>query len=104
MKATQLWSLWQAILLSIAIGFGRDRGKQRFVQWATGLALNVEEHTLIPSLIVLDAVGDGKALEANAFLRQLGLPLAPRGRGAPPGAPVVQRLAYLFPYLSGSKA
>ena len=45
MKASGLWSLWQAILLSLAVGF-TQRGKQRFVQWSTGLALNVEEHTI----------------------------------------------------------
>src|SRR5437660_2816417 len=66
MKATRLWSLWQAILLSVAVGFGQYRGKQRFVQWATGLALNVEEHTITQSLIGLDAVEDWKALESFA--------------------------------------
>src|SRR3954471_16647384 len=65
MQATRLWALWQAIVLSIALGF-TQRGKQRFVQWATGLALNVEEHTITQSLIGLDAVGDWKALESFA--------------------------------------
>ena len=65
MQATRLWALWQAILLSFALGFTR-RGKQRFVQWATGLALNVEEHTITQSLVGLDRVGDWKALEAFA--------------------------------------
>src|SRR4051794_17119733 len=65
MKATWLWSLRQAILLAIAVGFNQ-RGKQRFVQWATGLALNVEEHTITQSLIGLDRAGDWKALEAFA--------------------------------------
>ena len=65
MQATRLWALWQAILLSLALGFTR-RGKQRFVQWATGLALNVEEHTITQSLVGLDRVGDWKALEAFA--------------------------------------
>ena len=37
MQATLLWSLWQAILLPIAVGFTR-RGQQRFVEWVTGLA------------------------------------------------------------------
>src|SRR5437868_6181272 len=66
MKATRLWSLWQAILLSVAVGFGQYRGKQRFVQWATGLALNVEEHTITQSLIGLDRARDWKAVEAFA--------------------------------------
>jgi hypothetical protein len=65
MKATQLWSLWQAILSSFALGFTR-RGWQRFVEWVTGLALNVEEHTITQSLIGLGRVGDWKALEAFA--------------------------------------
>jgi Transposase DDE domain len=64
-KATPLWTLWQAILLSFALGF-TQRGKQRFVQWCTGLALNVEEHTITQSLIALDRVGDWKALESFA--------------------------------------
>jgi Transposase DDE domain len=65
MKAIQLWSLWQAILLPIAVGFTR-RGQQRFVEWVTGLALNVEEHTITQSLIGLDRVPDWKALESFA--------------------------------------
>jgi hypothetical protein len=65
MKANWLWALWQAILLSFALGFTR-RGRQRFVQWVTGLALNVEEHTITQSLVGLSRVGDWKALEAFA--------------------------------------
>ena len=65
MKATPLWSLWQAILLSLAVGF-THRGQQRFVEWATGLALNVEEHTITQSLVGLDREQDWKALEAFA--------------------------------------
>ena len=64
MKANWLWSLWQAILLSFALGFTR-RGRQRFVQWVTGLALNVEEHTITQSLIGLGRVRDWKALEIS---------------------------------------
>ncbi len=65
MKATRLWSLWQAILLSVAVGFTRP-GRCRFVEWATGLALNVEEHTITQSLIALDRPDDWKALESFA--------------------------------------
>src|SRR3954454_3311174 len=65
MNATRLWPLWQAILLSFALGFTR-RGQQRFVQWCTGLALNVEEHTITQSLVALDRVQDWKALESFA--------------------------------------
>jgi hypothetical protein len=67
MKANRLWSLWQAILLSFALGFTR-RGRQRFVEWVTGLALNVEEHTITQSLIGLGRVHDWKALESFAEL------------------------------------
>ena len=65
MKATWLWTLWQAILLSLAGGFTR-RGTRRFVQWVTGLALNVEEHTITQSLVGIDRVKDWKALESFA--------------------------------------
>jgi hypothetical protein len=65
MNATRLWSLWQAIVLSVALGF-TQRGKQRFVEWTTGLALNVEEHTITQSLIGIDRVQDWKALESFA--------------------------------------
>jgi hypothetical protein len=73
MKATWLWPLWQAIVLSLTLGFTR-RGEQRFVQWVTGLALNVEEHTITQSLIALDRVGDWKALEAFAEYGSWDLP------------------------------
>ena len=65
MKVSGLWSLWQAIVLSLALGF-TQRGKQRFVQWATGLALNVEEHTITQSLIGLGRADDWKAAESFA--------------------------------------
>src|SRR5262245_6913105 len=74
MKATWLWPLWQAIVLSLAIGFTR-RGKQRFVQWVTGLALNVEEHTITQSLVGLAAPEDWKALESFAEYGSWSLPL-----------------------------
>jgi hypothetical protein len=47
------------------LGF-THRGQQRFVEWVTGLALNVEEHTITQSLIGLDRVADWKALESFA--------------------------------------
>ena len=65
MKANRLWSLWQGILLSFSMGF-TQRGQQRFVEWATGLALNIEEHTITQSPIGLDRVDDWKALESFA--------------------------------------
>jgi hypothetical protein len=86
MKATWLWPLWQAIVLSLTLGF-TQRGKQRFVQWVTGLALNVEEHTITQSLIALDRVGDWKALEAFAEYGSWNLPFLQFG--------VARRLARL---------
>jgi hypothetical protein len=65
MQSTWLWPLWQAIVLSLAWGF-TCRGKRRFVQWVTGLALNAEEHTITQSLVALDRAQDWKALESFA--------------------------------------
>src|SRR5262249_49210899 len=65
MHATQLWSAWQAPALDFAAGFP-PRGRRRFVEWVTGLALNVEEHTLTQSLVGLDRPQDGRALESFA--------------------------------------
>ena len=74
MNGKRLWSLWQALVLSFAIGFTR-RGEQRFVEWVTGLALNVEDHTITQSLIGLDRVPDWKALESFAEYGSWNLPL-----------------------------
>src|SRR4051812_27476619 len=74
MQAIWLWPLWQAALLPLAAGFTR-RGKQRFVQWATGLALNVEEHTITQSLVGLGRPADWKALESFAEYGSWNLPL-----------------------------
>jgi hypothetical protein len=57
--------LWQAILAPYAATFTRP-GFHRFVEWLTGLALNVEEHTITQSLIGLERTDDWKALEAFA--------------------------------------
>jgi hypothetical protein len=65
MHANQLWSTWQALILHVAAGFTHP-GQRRFVEWVTGLALNVEEHTITQSLIGLDRVADWKALESFA--------------------------------------
>ena len=65
MNATGLWMLWQAILAPYAVGFTRP-GFHRFVEWLTGLALNVEEHTITQSLVGLDLTRDWKALERFA--------------------------------------
>jgi len=64
-NATQLWLIWQGILVPLAVG-STCRGRQRFVEWVTGLALNVEEHTITQSLVGLGRPGDWKALESFA--------------------------------------
>jgi hypothetical protein len=74
MKGTRLWSLWQALVLSCAIGFTRV-GQVRFVEWVTGIALNSEEHTITQSLIGLAAADDWKALESFAEYGSWCLPL-----------------------------
>ena len=73
MKSSRLWSFWQAILLSFSLGFSRQ-GEKRFVEWATGLALNIEEHTITQSLIGLDRPQDWKALESFAEYGSWNLP------------------------------
>src|SRR3954467_7977989 len=57
--------LWQAQLDPYAPCFTRP-GFRDFAIWATGLALNVEEHTITQSLVALDRPDDWKALEAFA--------------------------------------
>jgi hypothetical protein len=57
--------LWQAQLDPYAPGFTRP-GFRDFATWGTGLALNVEEHTITQSLVALDRPHDWKALEAFA--------------------------------------
>jgi hypothetical protein len=64
MQAKRLWSLWQALVLDIACSFATAVGRRRFVEWVTGLALNVEEHTVTQSLVGLDRARDWKALES----------------------------------------
>jgi Transposase DDE domain len=64
-QAKRLWSIWQALVLRLALGF-TAAGRRRFVEWVTGLALNVEEHTITQSLVGLDRAGDWKALESFA--------------------------------------
>jgi hypothetical protein len=73
-KATRLWTLWQAILAPIAAAFSR-KGARRFVEWVTGLALNAEEHTVTQSLVGLDRPQDWRALESFAEYGSWSLPL-----------------------------
>ena len=74
MKATRLWSLWQALVLSCSLGFTRV-GQARFLEWVTGIALNVEEHTITQPLVGLAAPEDWKALESFAEYGSWSLPL-----------------------------
>jgi len=61
------------LVLSLAAAFTR-RGRRRFVEWVTGLALNVEEHTITQSLVGLDRPQDWKALESFAEYGSWDLP------------------------------
>ncbi len=61
-QATLLWSLWQALLRPFRYSF-TEPGWRHFVEWITGLALNVEEHTVTQSLLALLRPDDWKALE-----------------------------------------
>jgi hypothetical protein len=64
-QATELFAHWQAPLAPFAGAFTYP-GFQRFTEWLTGLALNVEEHAITQSLIGLDRAADWKALESFA--------------------------------------
>src|SRR6266566_8684243 len=65
MQAKRLWALWQGLLRPFAGAF-TCRGWRRFVEWITGLALNLEEHTITQSLVGLDRTQDWKAVETFA--------------------------------------
>jgi len=65
MQATLLWSHWQDLLQPCAPAFTTP-GFRRFTEWLTGLALNVEEHTITQSLVGLNRPADWKALETFA--------------------------------------
>jgi len=78
MNRTRLWPLWQAVVLSLAVGFTR-RGEQRFVQWVTGLALNVEERTITQSAVALGRPEDWRKLETFAEYGSWDLPALQAG-------------------------
>jgi hypothetical protein len=63
--ATQLWSIWQALLAPFACAFS-SRGFRRFAEWITAMAINVEEHTITQSVLALERPADWKALETFA--------------------------------------
>jgi DDE superfamily endonuclease len=60
--ATRFWSIWQDLLKPFVWAFTR-LGHRRFVEWVTGLALTVEEHTLTGAITALDRPADWRALE-----------------------------------------
>ncbi len=60
--ATLFWSIWQDLLKPFVWAFTR-LGHRRFVEWVTGLALTVEEHTLTGAITALDRPADWRALE-----------------------------------------
>jgi len=62
MQATTLWSVWLPLLLCFRTAF-TDPGHRRFVQWATGLVLTLDDHTLTQTLLSIDQPDDWKALE-----------------------------------------
>src|SRR5947208_16813068 len=65
MQATELFRLWQELLLPCADAFTYP-GFARFQEWLTGLVLNVEEHTITQSLVGLGRAQDWKALASFA--------------------------------------
>lgn len=65
MDSKQLWSVFLSLILDLSAGFTRP-GRARFVEWVTGLILNVEEHTITQSLVGLNRPKDWKALESFA--------------------------------------
>jgi hypothetical protein len=65
MQANELWVHWQELLEPCADAFTFP-GFQRFTEWLTGLALNVEEHTITQCLVGLGRPQDWKALESFA--------------------------------------
>src|SRR5262249_52549877 len=77
MQARCLWSLWRALLLPYALTF-TNPSYRRFVEWLTGLVLNVEEHTITQSLIGLDRVGDWRTVETFAEYAAWDLPAIER--------------------------
>lgn len=78
MEATLLWSLWQALLRPFRYAFTAP-GWRRFVEWITGLALDVEEHTLTQALLALDRPDDWKALESFVETGHWNQPLLAHG-------------------------
>lgn len=66
MQTSNSFTLWQELLLPYRRCFHDHRGFARFLEWTTGLALNVEEHTITQSLVGLNRTHDWRAVEAFA--------------------------------------
>ncbi len=73
MYPKRLWSIWLSLVLKLSHSF-TCQGQRRFVEWVTGLALNVEEHTITQSLVGLNRAEDWKALESFAEYGRWNLP------------------------------
>ena len=67
MHAIRPGPLWQAQLDPYAPCFTRP-GFRDFALWGTGLALNVEEHTITQSLVGLEGCSRASAIDYAAFL------------------------------------
>jgi hypothetical protein len=66
MRPKRLWAIFLSLALELSGGCFTRQGQRRFVEWVTGLALNVEEHTITQSLVGIDRPADWKALESFA--------------------------------------
>src|ERR1700693_706732 len=65
MEVTQIWALWQDLVQRCSPGC-TSPGYRHFLRWVTGLALNVEEHTITQSLIGIDCAVAWKGVESFA--------------------------------------
>jgi hypothetical protein len=65
MEANELWACWHDLVLTCAPGCTTP-GRRHFLEWITGLALNVEEHTITQSLVGLGRPQDWKGAETFA--------------------------------------
>src|SRR5258708_32073029 len=114
MHPNRLWSTWLSLVLELAGGFTRP-GRRRLVEWLTGLAFNVEEHTITQSLIGLDRPQDWRALGSfpqdrswNPPHFQISLALPPPHLpkrpwyGYPPSAPAATQVDPHSPPVRGS--
>jgi hypothetical protein len=64
--AWTFWTIWQALLKPFAWARFTCNGFRYFVEWITGLALLVDEHTVTGSVTAIDRPQDWRALERFA--------------------------------------